>query len=148
MTNPTRDPALLPSITPDFNVARRQYMELYGSLAVMNTYLKIAVVSLCLVCVGEAYVTVKIYQLFRDFKPLVIRINDLGRAEAVTYSSLEYRPQEGELKYFLTQFVQEHYGRVRATVRDDYARSLYFLDGRLATAIIEATRRPVPSKPS
>jgi hypothetical protein len=27
----------------------------------------------------------------------VIRINDLGRAEAVNYTSLEYRPQEPEI---------------------------------------------------
>jgi|SRR5579872_2988221 len=135
------DSPLLPSIAPDFNVAKRQYMELYGSLAVMNTYLKIAVVSLCLVCLGEAYVAIKIYRLFGDFKPLVIRINDLGRAEAVSYTGLEYKPQEPELKYFLTQFVQEHYGRVRATVRDDYSRSLYFLDGRLATDTIEVNKK-------
>ena len=135
------DTRLLPPPTPDFNAAKRQYVELHGSLAVMNTYLKIAVLSLCLVCLGQAYVTVKIYQLFRDFKPLVIRINDLGRPEAVSYASLAYKPQEPELKYFLTQFVQQHYGRVRATVRDDYARSLYFLDGRLATSIIEANKK-------
>jgi type IV secretory pathway TrbF-like protein len=135
------DSPLLPSIAPDFNVAKRQYMELYGSLAVMNTYLKIAVVGLCLVCLGEAYVAVRIYRLFQDFRPLVIRINDLGRAEAVSYTSLEYKPQEPELKYFLIQFVQQYYGRVRATVRDDYARSLYFLDGRLATAIIESNKK-------
>jgi hypothetical protein len=59
------DTRLLPPPTPDFNAAKRQYVELYGSLAVMNTYLKIAVLSLCLVCLGQAYVTVKIYQLFR-----------------------------------------------------------------------------------
>jgi hypothetical protein len=29
-------------------------------------------------------------------------------------------------------------GRVRATVRENYARSLYYLDGRLADAMIEA----------
>ena len=86
-------------------------------------------------------VNIKTLQFFRNFRPPVIRINDLGRAEAVPYANLEYRPQEAEIKYFLTQFVQEHYGRVRATVRDDYARSLYFLDGRLATAIIEANKK-------
>src|SRR5689334_16455228 len=126
------DPRLLPPPSPDFNAAKRQYMELYGSLAVMNTYLKIAVVSLCLVCVGLVAVNVKTIQLFRNFKPPVIRINEVGRAEAVPYTSFEYHPQETEIKYFLIQFVQQHYARNRATIRDDYARSLYFLDGRLA----------------
>jgi type IV secretory pathway TrbF-like protein len=132
---------LLPPPTKDYSEARRQFMELYGSLAVMNTYLKIAVVCLCLVCLGLVVVNIKTVQLFRNFRPPVIRINDLGRAEAVNYASLEYHPQEAEIKYFLIRFVQDHYGRSRATVRDNYARSLYFLDGQLAASIIEANKK-------
>jgi len=132
---------LMPMPTPDFNAARRQFVELYGSIAVMNTYLKIAVLSLCAVCLGLVALQVKTYQLMRNVKPLVIRINDVGRAEAVSYSDLEYRPQEAELKYFLIQFVEQHYGRMRATVKANYARSLYFLDGRLADAVIEANKK-------
>src|SRR5262249_31543292 len=78
---------------------------------------------------------------FHNIKPLVIRINDLGRAEAVSYSDLEYHPQEAEIKYFLIQFVEQHYGRMRATLKENYGRSLYFLDGRLADALIEANRK-------
>ena len=33
----------MPLPTKDFHAAKRQFVELYGSLAVMNTYLKIAV---------------------------------------------------------------------------------------------------------
>ena len=35
----------MPPPTKDFAAAKRQYVELYGSLAVMNTYLKIAVLA-------------------------------------------------------------------------------------------------------
>ena len=42
---------------------------------------------------------------------LVVRIDDVGRAQAVGYSSLEYKPQAAEIKYFLTQFVHDYYGR-------------------------------------
>jgi type IV secretory pathway TrbF-like protein len=135
------DLRLLPPPTPDYNAARRQYMELYGSTAVMNTYLKIALLCLCLVCTGLVMANIKTVQFFRNFKPVVIRINDVGRAESVPYGSLEYHPQEAEIKYFLVQFVQQHYGRVRATVQEGYARSLYFLDGRLADAIMEANKK-------
>ena len=38
-------------------------------------------------------------------------------------------------------FVQRHYSRVRATVRENYARSLYYLDGRLADATIEENKK-------
>jgi hypothetical protein len=57
----------------------------------------------------------------------------VGRAEAVTYESFQYQPREAEIKYFLMDFVQRHYGRMRATLRENYARSLYFLDGDLST---------------
>ena len=78
---------------------------------------------------------------FRNFKPLVIRIDDVGHAAAVSYDSLTYTPQAPELKYFLVQFVTMHYGRMRATVRQQYAQSLYFLDGRLADATMEANKK-------
>jgi type IV secretion system protein VirB5 len=71
----------------------------------------------------------------------VSRINELGRAEAVTYGSLEYHPQEADIKYFLIQFVRQYYGRMHATLQESYTRSLYFLDGRLADAIIEANKK-------
>jgi type IV secretion system protein VirB5 len=83
----------------------------------------------------------KIYQAFQNVKPIVIRINDVGRADAINYGSLEYHPQEGEIRYFLIQFVQQYYGRMRATLKENYTRSLYFLDGRLADATMEANKK-------
>jgi type IV secretory pathway TrbF-like protein len=131
----------LPPPAMDYNAAKRQFVELYGSLAVMNTYLKIAVLCLCGVCAGLTYLNVRTVQAARNLKPLVIRISDLGRAQAVNYDSLEYRPQEAEIRYFLIQFVQAYYGRMRATVKENFTRSLYFLDGRLADATMEANKK-------
>ena len=71
----------------------------------------------------------------------MIRIDDVGHAAAVSYDSLTYTPQAPELKYFLVQFVTMHYSRMRATVRQQYAESLYFLDGRLADATIDANKK-------
>ena len=42
---------------------------------------------------------------------------------------LAYTPQAPELKYFLTQFVTQHYSRVQATVRENYA-AVALLPGR------------------
>lgn len=125
----------------DLAAARLQFVEFYGSTAVTNTYLKIALLCVCGVCVALALLVVKAYDAARRVKPLVIRINEVGRAEAVSYASLEYHPQEAEIKYFLIQFVEQHYSRMPATVRENYARSLYFLDGKLADAVIEANRK-------
>ena len=121
----------LPPTEKDFRAARRQFVELYGSTAVMNTYLKIAVVALCGVCIALVVLTLRMQASFRNVKPLILRISDVGRPEALNYDTFLYRPQEPEIKYFLTDFVQRYYGRMRATVRDNFARSLYFLDARL-----------------
>jgi type IV secretory pathway TrbF-like protein len=105
----------------------------------MNTYLKIAV--LCLCGVSMALVFAVIYVSVRPVKPLVVRINEVGHAEAVNYAAFEYHPQEAEIKYFLIQFVEGRYSRMRATVQESYARSLFFLDGKLANALIEVDRK-------
>src|SRR5262249_33890242 len=63
------------------------------------------------------------------------------QAEAINYGSMEYQPREAEVRYFLMQFVQSHYRRMRATLKDDYARSLHYLDAPLAQGLIEANKK-------
>ena len=60
------DAPFLPPPQIEYNAAKRQFVELYGSLAVMNTYLKIAVLSLCLVCLGLTYLDIKTVQDLND----------------------------------------------------------------------------------
>src|SRR5580765_4473468 len=131
----------LPPLGYEYGEARRRYVEQYGSTIVMNTYLKIALLCLSLVIVGLIVLNLRTQRTFQNFRPLVIRIDEVGRATAVNYASLTYTPQAPELKYFLVQFVTRHYSRMRATVRQQYAESLYFLDGRLADATIEANKK-------
>ena len=132
---------VLPPTGYEYGSARRPYVEQYGSTLVMNTYLRIALLCLSLVVVGLIILTLRIQRSAQELKPLVIRIDEVGRATAVSYASLTYTPQAPELKYFLVQFVTAHYSRMRATVRQQYAESLYFLDGRLADATIDASKK-------
>jgi len=135
----TRSP--LPPSGYEFGEARSRYLEHYGSLVVHNRYLRITVFALSLVAVALVGLNVHTQVQFRSLKPLVIRIDEIGRATAVAYQSLAYTPQAAEFKYFLTQFVVRHYSRLKATVREDYAQSLYFLDGRLADGLIDANKK-------
>src|SRR5438105_14502068 len=113
----------MPASANDFDVAQRQYVEHYGSVAVTNTFLKIAVLCLALANVTLVVLDVRTYAAFHHLKPLVIRINQAGQAEAINYGSLEYQPLEAEIKYFLIQFVQQHYGLSRATAQENYTLS-------------------------
>jgi type IV secretory pathway TrbF-like protein len=140
-TTPEVTPAGLPPHGYEYGPARRKYVEEYGWSVAMNAYLRIAVVSLSLVVVGLIVLTLRLQHAAENLKPLVIRIDEVGRATAVSYPNFTYTPQAPELKYFLVQFVTAHYGRLRATVRQQYAESLYFLDGRLADAVMEANTK-------
>src|ERR1700732_1576526 len=108
---------------------------------VTNTYLKIALVLVSLVAVGLALVDLRTLRTFQNFRPLVIRIDDVGRAEATNYHNLEYQPQDAEAKYFLSQFSTLYYRRNRYTIQNDFSKALYFLDGKLADGILDAYRQ-------
>src|SRR5262249_637236 len=114
--------------------AKRQFVELYGSSLVMNTYLKIAVVLLALVALGLVALNFRTVATYANVKPLVVRIDDVGRAEAVQYDATAYQPQAKELRYFLTQFVVKHFSRIRSTVQREYPDSLFFLEPTIAAA--------------
>jgi type IV secretory pathway TrbF-like protein len=118
--------------------AKRQFVELYGSALVLNTYLKIALVLVSLVALGLMGLNVHTAARYAYIKPLVVRIDAVGRAEAVAYDATRYAPQAPELRYFLTQFVVKHFSRIRATVQREYPDSLLFLDPALADATMAA----------
>ncbi len=121
--------------------AKHQFVELYGSALVLNIYLKIALVLVSLVAVGLLALNFHTAARYSQVKPLVIRIDDVGRAEAVAYDATRYQPQPPELRYFLTQFIVKHFSRVRATVQREYPDSLLFLEPALADATIAQNDR-------
>jgi type IV secretion system protein VirB5 len=116
--------------------AKRQFVELYGSSLVMNTYLRIALALVCLLALGLLVLNFRTQARYSNVKPLIVRIDEVGRAEAVQYDASLYKPQAPELRYFLTQFVVKHFSRIRATIQREYSDSLFFLDNTLADATI------------
>src|SRR5215471_8515370 len=121
--------------------AKRQFVELYGSALVMNTYLKIALVLVSLIALALVALNFHTAARYSQVKPLVIRIDEVGRAEAVEYDASRYQPQPPELRYFLTQFIVKHFSRIRATVQREYPDSLLFLEPALADATIAQNDR-------
>jgi type IV secretory pathway TrbF-like protein len=128
---------------PPIEDAKRQYVELFGSALVLNTYLKIALLCVSLVALGLLVLNWRTIQKYEHLKPLIVRIDDVGRAQAVQYDDLTYKPQgqAPELKYFLTQFITKHFARIRSTLKQQYAESLFFLDAGLADATIAQHQR-------
>jgi type IV secretion system protein VirB5 len=119
-----------------FSEAKQLYLEQYASAIVTGGYLKVAVAVLSLVVLGLVLVNMKVVRTLERFKPVVIRIDEIGRAQAVAYDSLAYKPEYQETKYFLTRFCQLYYRRNHSTINEDFTQAMYFLDGKLASDTI------------
>lgn len=110
--------------TPEFTRAAERYLEQCGDPLVMNTYLKIAILVLAVVTQALAALVFRSQKALASMKPLIIRISDVGHAEAIDYSNFKYRPQEAENKYYLTRWAELYFSRNRFTIERDQTRAL------------------------
>ena len=134
-TDPTRKTSL-PTVPAksdaEFQAGKRLYAEQWGDAVVTNTYLKITILALCLLCAGSLYMAYATVKKIDSFHTRYVRIDAIGRAEAIKYDDLNYKPQDKEVKYFLAEFCSRYYGRNKLTIRDDFRRALLFMDTQLA----------------
>ena len=70
-----------PVAVPPIEDAQQQYVELFGSALVMNTYLKIALFLVSLLALGLLALNFRTQTLYANVKPLVVRIDEIGRSE-------------------------------------------------------------------
>jgi type IV secretion system protein VirB5 len=121
---------------PTITRAAERYLEQYGDPLVMNTYLKITILCLVTVCLALAALVFKSQKALASMRPLIVRINDVGRAEAIDYRNFQYRPQEAENKYYLTRWAELYFSRNRFTIERDQTDSLYFLNDDVQRVVI------------
>ena len=121
--------------------AAERYLEQYGDPLVMNTYLKVTILCLVVVCLALATLVFKSQKALASMHPLIVRINDVGRAEAIDYRNFRYRPQEAENKYYLTRWAELYFNRNRFTIERDQTNSLYFLNDDVQRAVIDQERK-------
>jgi type IV secretory pathway TrbF-like protein len=127
--------------SPEITRAAERYLEQYGDPLVMNTYLKVTILVLCVVCLVLAALTFKSQKALANMRPMIVRINDVGRAEAIDYRNFQYRPQEAENKYYLTRWAELYFVRNRFTIERDQTASLYFLNSDVQRAVIDQERK-------
>jgi type IV secretory pathway TrbF-like protein len=107
----------------------------------MNTYLKIAMLALCAICAALAALVYRSQNALAAMHPMIVRINDVGRAEAIDYRNFQYRPQEAENKYYLSRWAELYFSRNRFTIERDQMNALYFLNGDVQRAVIDQERK-------
>jgi type IV secretory pathway component VirB8 len=135
------DPGTIPESRFNVSEAGQKYLEQYGDPIVTNTYLKLTIFILSAVCLAVLALFYRAQVTLNATKPLVIRINDVGRAEAVDYQNFAYRPQEAENRYFLSEWARAYYSRNHYTIQKDFTKALYFLNGDLQNAILERYKK-------
>jgi type IV secretion system protein VirB5 len=72
-------------------------------------------------------------------KPVInryVRIDEMGRAQAIQYSDLSYSPREGEVRTYLTDWANYRYTLNRETVAKKYPLNYYFLSQPLASQLM------------
>ena len=91
----------------------------------------IASTSLSLVLTGALVVVAKRPTLTR-----YVRIEEIGRAQAIQYSDLDYSPREGEVRTYLTDWINYRHTINKETIAKKYPMNYYFLSRPLASQLI------------
>jgi type IV secretory pathway TrbF-like protein len=127
--------------TSEITRAAERYLEQYGDPLVMNTYLKVTILCLVIVCLALVALAYKSQQALANMHPMIIRIAEVGHAEAIDYRNFQYRPQEAENKYYLTRWAELYFSRNRFTIERDQTNALYFLNSDVQRAVIDEERK-------
>ncbi|MCY3746118.1 MAG: VirB8/TrbF family protein [Acidobacteria bacterium] len=113
----------------------REFAEIWGEQVASNRFLRLWIFALAGLALLLLIAVVRLSAVELP-KPIVIRVDEVGRAEALAYEAVEARadPLDPTTKYFLNQWLSDFYSRRRATVEASWARSLNFLTTDLANA--------------
>jgi len=110
--------------------------EVYAAHYSERRIAKIAIGSLAALSLALAGAVV--YESGRPAVNRYIRIDEAGRAQAIQYSDLSYSPREGEIRTYLTDWVNYRHTINRQTIAKKYPMNYYFLSGPLASQLILA----------
>lgn len=127
--------------SPEITRAAQRYLEENASPLVENTWQRLVIFTLVAVCGMLGTLAWKSQKALASMHPMIVRINDVGRAEAIDYRNFQYRPQEAENKYYLSRWAELYFNRNRFTIERDQTNALYFLNGDVQRAVIEQERK-------
>lgn len=115
--------------------ADQEFSEIWGEAIHTARHLRILSIVLGLLCL-MLILTVFRLSGAEPPRPIVVRVDEVGRAEAVAYEVAQAQadPLDPTTKYFLNRFLHDFYSRQLATVEEYWARSLRFLTPDLANA--------------
>ena len=115
--------------------AGAEYAEIWGEAIHTNRHLRMTSAGLAIAVLLLIIVVFRIVSV-EPPRPIIVRVDEVGRAEAISYEAMEAQadPLDPTTKYFLNRFIYDFYSRRRATVAENWSRSLRFLSTELANA--------------
>ena len=115
--------------------AGREYAEIWGETVEANRKLRTLATILAAACLALGVLLLRVATVAPP-RPIVVRVDEVGRAEAVAYeaATAQADPLDPTTKYFLNRFISDFYSRRQATVEEHWTRSLRFLSTELANA--------------
>ena len=115
------------------NESAKTYAEIWGEAIHSNRHLRVLSMGLTGLILLLAIIIIRLSSVEAP-RPIVVRVDEVGRAEALTYETVEAQadPLDPTTKYFLNRFIDDYYSRRRATVEQAWSRSLRFLTTGLA----------------
>ena len=122
----------------------QDFADIWGEQVASNRFLRTALFGTGAVLLLLAIVLIRLSNI-EPPRPIVIRVDEIGRAEALAYEAVEARadPLDPTTKYFLHQFVHDFYSRRIATVELSWGRALRFLAVDLANAAFRADSQSI-----
>ena len=124
--------------------AGKQYAEIWGETIHSNRHLRVFTIVLGVLLLCVTIVVVRLSSV-EPPRPIVVRVDEVGRAEALAYETVEAQadPRDPTTKYFLNRFLHDHFGRRRPTAQQYWPRSLRFLSTDLANAAFTASNEEI-----
>ena len=114
----------------------KTYADIWGEAVHSNRHLRVLSMALAGLVLLLVVIIIRLSAVELP-KPIVVRVDEVGRAEALAYDTVEAQadPLDPTTKYFLTRLIDDLYTRRRATVQLAWGRSLRFLAAPLATEV-------------
>ncbi len=111
----------------------KTYADIWGEAVHSNRHLRVLSMALAGLIVLLVVIIIRLSSVELP-KPIVVRVDEVGRAEALAYEAVEAQadPLDPTTKYFLNRWIDDYYSRRRATVQVAWPRSLRFLASSLA----------------
>ena len=111
----------------------KTYADMWGEAVHGNRHLRVLSMALAGLILLLVVIIIRLSSVELP-KPIVVRVDDVGRAETLAYEAVEAQadPLDPTTKYFLNRWIDDYYSRRGATVQTAWPRSLRFLAASLA----------------